>query len=241
MRKISLSLYKLGLRKATTVFFQNQGNKSLFLTERVYNGESDILPGSGVNIERFKIMPYPSDETIHIVYVGRVMKEKGIEELFKAAEYIREKYPNTQFHICGPCEEAYNIRLKTLQEKCIINYHGIIMDMVPVYEKMHCLVHPSYHEGMANVILESASCGRPIIATNIFGCREAVVDGVNGFLVESKSVDSLISALEKFILMPLNEKIAMGEAGRKKMVAEFDRKLVVKKYLKVVETYHHDN
>lgn len=236
MRKISLTLYKLGLKKAKTVFFQNQGNKDLFTKEKVYSGESELLPGSGVNIERFKLMEYPLDETINFVYVGRVMKEKGVEELFEAAEYIRSKYPNTRFHICGSCEEAYGERLEELQYKGIIDYHGMIKDMVPIYEKMHCVVHPSYHEGMANVLLESASCGRPIIASDIFGCREAIEDGVNGFLAECKSADSLKTALERFINLSYEEKKAMGEAGRRKMEKEFDRSLVVKKYLYAVES-----
>lgn len=107
--------------------------------------------------------------------------------------------------------------------------------MAPIYEKIHCVVHPSYHEGMANVLLESAACGRPIIATNIFGCREAIDDGINGFRIESKNADSLKSALEKFILLPYHDKIAMGEAGRKKMEAEFDRKRVVQEYLRIID------
>ena len=236
MRKISLALYKLGLKKAKTVFFQNQGNKIFFLQEKVYSGDSELLPGSGVNIERFKLMKYPSDETINFVYVGRVMKDKGVEELFEAAEYIRGKYSNARFHICGPCEESYRNQLKGLQNKGVIEYYGMIKDMVPVYENMHCVVHPSYHEGMANVLLEGASCGRPIIASDIFGCREAIKDGVTGFLIKSKCADSLKAALEKFIDLSYEEKKSMGEAGRRKMEKEFDRKLVVKKYLRVIES-----
>lgn len=235
MRKISLKLYRLGLRKATKVFFQNQGNKDVFFHENIYKGESDVLPGSGVNVERFMLKPYPTDEIINFVYVGRVMKDKGVDELFEAAEYIRGKYPNTRFHVCGPCEETYNENLTELQKRGIIIYHGLIKDMAPIYEKIHCVVHPSYHEGMANVLLESAACGRPIIATNIFGCREAIDDGINGFRIESKNADSLKSALEKFILLPYHDKIAMGEAGRKKMEAEFDRKRVVQEYLRIID------
>lgn len=236
MRRISLVLYKWGLKKAKIVFFQNQGNMRLFSNEKVYLGKNDLLPGSGVNVERFKLMDYPSDDTINIAFVGRVMKEKGVEELFDAAEFIKAKYPNTTFHICGPCEEAYEDRLNRLQQAGIIKYHGTIKDMVPVYKKVHCVVLPSYHEGMANVLLESAACGRPIIASDIYGCREAIEDGVNGFLIESRNVESLKFALEKFVKLQCNEKRKMGIAGRQKMEKEFDRKIVVNKYLKIIET-----
>lgn len=234
MRKISLFLYKIGLRKASKVFFQNQENRNLFREEKIFRGDDVLLPGSGVNIERFKLMPYPPDDSINFVFVGRVMKEKGIEELFEAAEYIREKYPNAHFHICGACEEAYNDKLRVLEEKGVIIYHGMIKDMTKIYAGMHCVVHPSYHEGMANVLLESASCGRPIIASNIFGCREAVEEGETGFLIESKNVDSLKTALEKFISLPYVKRKSMGVAGRRKMETGFDRKLVVKKYLEAI-------
>lgn len=234
LRNISLSLYKLGLRKAHMVVFHNQGNRDLFQKAHIFKGNTFISSGSGVNLERFQLMPYPKDNCVDFAFVGRIMKEKGIEEFLSAAKYIKNKYPNTRFHICGRCIENYQEKLREFEEKGVIQYHGMIKDMVPIYAKMHCIVHPSYYEGMANVLLESASCGRPIIATDIFGCREAVEEGKTGLLVESRNVDSLKYALEKFINLPYEVRKAMGIAGRKKMETEFDRKKVVNMYLNAI-------
>lgn len=234
LRNISLYLYRLGLKHAKTVFFQNEGNRELFRKYNIFQGESDLLPGSGVNITRFKLFEYPSDDSLNFVYVGRVMKEKGIEEFFEAATLLKARYPYCNFHICGPCEEAYQNKLQELSSKGIVAYHGMINDMVPIYKEAHCIVLPSYHEGMANVLLEAAACGRPIIASNIHGCKEAIENGVNGFLCECKNAQSLKLILEKFILLPHGAKVKMGVSGRRKVEAEFDRSIVVNKYLSAI-------
>lgn len=231
MQKISLFLYKIGLRKAQKVFFQNVSNRNFMRNNMIYSGPFEMIPGSGVNLDRFHLMDFPDGDDINFVFVSRVMKEKGIEEFFEAAQYIKKKYPQCNFHICGPYEGDYEIRLKDLQDKGIVKYHGIVKDMPRIYSFVHCIIHPSYHEGMANVLLESAACGKAIIASNINGCLEAVDEGVNGYLCEVKNVQSLIEKIEHFVLLPFAEKKAMGIAGRKKMEREFDRNIVVKKYL----------
>lgn len=231
MQKISLFLYRLGLRNAHKVFFQNVANRDFLRNSKVYTGCFEMIPGSGVNLDRFHLMEYPEGKEINFVFVARVMKEKGIEEFFEAAEYIKSKYPYCNFHICGPCEGAYEIALKGLENRGIVVYHGMVSDMPRIYSFAHCIIHPSYHEGMANVLLESAACGKAIICSDINGCKEAVVDSVNGFLVDVKSIESLKQKLEQFVLLSHEERRAMGLAGRKKMEREFDRNIVVKKYL----------
>ena len=115
------------------------------------------------------------------------MKEKGIDQYLEAAKYIKNKYPNTVFHIVGFCEEEYEGILKELNDQQIIQFHGMQKDVKQFYRIAHCTVHPSYYpEGMSNVLLESSSCGRPVITTNRSGCREIVDDGVTGYIVEQK-------------------------------------------------------
>ena len=128
------------------------------------------------------------------------MKEKGIEQYIETAEYITTKYKNTEFHILGFCEQEYEEKLKKLNEKKIILYHGMQKDVIPFLKECSCLIHPSYYpEGMSNVLLEASASGRPVITTNRSGCREIVEDGVTGFIVETKNSNQLIEKVNKFI------------------------------------------
>lgn len=231
MQKIALSLYKIGLRKAQKVLFQNTENRDFLIKNNAFNGKYEMIPGSGVNLKRFCLMEYPKGDTINFAFVARVMKEKGIEELFEIVPYIRKKYPYTRFHICGPVEGFYEKRIQEEENKGNIIYHGIIKDMTSVYSFIHCTILPSYHEGMANVLLESAACGKPIITSNIAGCREIVDNGVNGYLAKVKDSSSLAEQLEKFLNLSFEQQKKMGLAGRIKMEKYFDRRLVINSYL----------
>lgn len=232
MQKIALTLYKLGLKKAQKVFFQNSENRDFMVKRGIIKGDYDLLPGSGVNLSRYQILDYPSDETIDFVFVGRTMREKGIEQYFDTAKYIRNKYPMTRFHICGAKEQDYSDQLKTLQEEEIIIFHGIVKDMTTIYKNAACVIHPSFYpEGLSNVLLESASCARPIITTDRAGCREVIDDGVNGYVCKQKDSQDLIKQVEKFLALTWEERRNMGLAGRKKVEKEFNRQIVVDKYL----------
>ncbi|MCM3018697.1 glycosyltransferase family 4 protein [Priestia megaterium] len=231
LQKITLLLYRLSLRKSKCVFFQNEENKK-FISDRVYTSNQRLIPGSGVNLEYYSLLDYPKDETINFLFVARVMKEKGIDQYLDAATVIREKYPQTRFHILGFCEQDYEDKLKELQGKGIIEYHGMQSDVRKFYKKSHCTVHPTYYpEGMSNVLLESSGCGRPIITTNRSGCREVVDDGVNGYIVEQQNSEDLINKIEKFLALTYEEKKQMGMAGRAKMKKSFSRSIVVDAYL----------
>lgn len=232
--KISLGLYKIGLHKAKCVLFQNIANRDLMLQENVYHGEYSMIPGSGVNLTKYPLMEYPDTDTVHFVYVSRIMKEKGIDEYLESAKYIKSKYSNTVFHICGSYEDDYKDKIQELEAQKIIIYHGLVRNMADIYKSVHCIIHPSYHEGMANVLLESAACGKVIITSNIHGCMEAVEDGKTGFLVNVKDTESLIKAVERFLQLPFDTRRAMGIAGRKKMEREFDRNMVVRQYLNLL-------
>lgn len=234
LQHLTTFLYKHALKGAQRVFFQNTENRAFFEEKRIALGKHALLPGSGVNLTRFTPLPYPPEETIEFVFISRIMKEKGIEEYLETARVIRSKYSNTRFHICGFCEEAYEGTLKELQEKGIIIYHGMVDDVREVLRVTHCAVLPSYHEGMANALLESSACARPVITTNKSGCKEVVDEGINGFLVPVCDTESLIKAVERFILLPHEQKIQMGLAGRKKVEREFDRQIVVDAYMKEI-------
>lgn len=229
--KFTLLLYKIGLSKAQTVFYQNSGIKDFCEKYRI--GKNGILlPGSGVNLEWHTFLPYPDiAESIKFFFVGRIMKEKGIDEFIEMVNYIQVKYKNVEFHLLGRCEENYQILLGQLQKENKLVWHGRVSDVRPFIKQAHCTILPSYHEGMANVLLETCAAGRPVIATNINGCREVIDDGISGFLCKVRDSRSLIDCVEKFINLPYSIKVEMGLAARKKVEMEFDRKIVIQSYL----------
>ena len=232
VQKITVMLYRLALARVQRVFFQNEENRQFFVDRKLAMGKHGMLPGSGVNLQRFSPLEYPGEETTEFVFISRIMKEKGADQYLEAAEYIREKYPNTRFHICGFCEQAYEQKLKDLHDKGIIIYHGMVRDVKQVIAKTHCTIHPTYYpEGLSNVLLESAACARALITTNRSGCREVIDNGINGFVVEQKNAQDLIDKIEVFLALPWEQKKAMGVAGRAKVEREFDRQIVVEKYL----------
>lgn len=232
LQVITTALYKLGLQKADKVFFQNETNLQFMKNKGIVRSNFDLLPGSGVNLRQYRPMPYPSGETVDFVFVARVMKEKGIDQYLEAADYIRNKYPNTRFHICGACDEDYT---QTLQEKSdagIVVYHGSVKDMLPIYEMDCCTIHPTYYpEGMSNVLLESCASARPIISTDRPGCREIIEDGVNGFVCRQRDSEDLIAKIEQFLALSCDEREKMGLMAREKVEREFDREIVIKKYM----------
>ena len=225
-------LYKEALKKSHIVFFQNKDNIKYIREKKVYKGDYVLLPGSGVSLSRYSLLPYPRGNKIEFLFCSRIIKEKGIDEYLTAARLIKSKYPDTIFHVAGPCDSDYEEILRDHEKEGIIKYHGKLMDLHPLYEQMHCLVLPSYYpEGMANVLLESAASGRPIITTNLPGCGETVNDNESGFIVKERDVDSLVNALEKFILLTPEEKETMGAKGREKMEKEFNRDIVLENYI----------
>ncbi|WP_195270236.1 glycosyltransferase family 4 protein [Eubacterium sp. 1001713B170207_170306_E7] len=237
-QKLILALYKKAFKKVNMVFFQNQKNQSFFKEQGLSIPNQRLLPGSGVNLNAHCYEPYPEkDDTIRFLFIGRMMKDKGIDELLAAAQIINEKYSHVFFDLIGFCEADYKgkAQLETLHKQKIINYMGH-QDAIHEHIKAHhVLIHPSYHEGMANVLLEAAACGRPVLASNIPGCQEAFDEGITGFGFEPKNVDDLVRTIEKFIALPYEVKKAMGIAGRKKMEQEFDRQIVVDAYMEEIE------
>jgi len=236
MQKITIFLYKISFMKIQKVFFQNTENMQFFIDKKIAIAKHRLVPGSGVNIEQFNTLDYPSGDTVEFVFISRIMKEKGIDHYIDAAKFIKKKYPKTVFHICGFCEEDYEEKLKSLEEQGIINYHGMIRDVREILIRTHCTIHPTYYpEGMSNVLLESAACGRPIITTDRSGCREIVDDGINGFIVKLQNTNDLIEKIEMFLTLDNEQRLQMGLAGRKKVENEFNRQIVVDAYFEEIE------
>lgn len=236
IQKIAIMLYKLGVRNAKCIFFQNIDNQKFFEDHNMIgkNTKVCLLPGSGVNLEKHKLLPYPEDDNIiHFQFTSRILKEKGVDLYIEAARIIHKKYPNTVFNICGGCDDDKYLQiLEDAEKEGCIKYHGQQKDIRPFLKQASCIVHTSYYpEGMSNVLLEAAASGRPIIATDRSGCRETVDDGVTGYIIPIKNLDSLVKAIEKILSMSVEERKNMGLAGRKKMEQEFDRNIVVEAYL----------
>lgn len=240
LQPLTITLYKIGLGRARKVFFQNKSNRDYCIKCGIADNSSILLPGSGVNLNHHVYQDYPVNNGIlRFLFMGRLLKDKGIEELFEAAKYIKEKYPNTEFQILGPVEGEYQKQLEVLAHGGVIIHLGVTSDVRPYIGAVNCTIMPSYHEGMSNVNLESAANGRPVITTDVPGCRETVDDGRTGFLVSPKSTQSLIDAIERFINLPYDQKKLMGQNGREKVEREFDRQIVVDTYMKEIEKINH--
>lgn len=229
LQQLSIILYKQGVKKASTLFFQNSENQRFFLQHHmVPKGTNEVLlPGSGVNLRTHPVLPWP-EGPIHFLYAARVMKEKGIDYFLAAAR--KNACEDVVFDVCGQCDDTkYKAILES--EPCV-NYYGLQKDLVPFYESCSCFLFPSYYpEGMSNVLLEAAACGRPVVAADRAGCRETVDDGVSGFVVPVKNEEAVLAAVERILNMTPEERKKMGLFGRKKIEREFDRETVVQAYL----------
>ena len=232
MSKLILFMYKISLRSADRVFFQNIVNREFFIKKRIVKS-GIVLPGSGVNLEENSFEFYPKENgELKFLFVGRIMRDKGITELLDCAEYIKKKYSFTQFDILGDFdEEEYRPRVEKLHREGTICYYGQQNDVHSFMKTHHATILPTYHEGLSNVLLESAAAGRPVIATKIPGCQEVFEDGITGIGFRPKDKEALIEAVEKFVSLPYVKKQQMGNAAREKVVREYDRKQVIIAYL----------
>lgn len=236
IQKVTKKLYKYAFKDIYRVFFQNEENMNFFIKHKISQpNKYRLLPGSGVNLDEYTFVEYPNNGIVKFVFISRIMKEKGIDLYLEAAKRIKRQYPNIEFHICGFCEENYEEKLNELESQGIIKYHGMVRDVKEVLKDKHCTVHPTYYpEGLSNVLLESSAMGKPIITTNRSGCKE-VVGNENGFIIQEKSLEELVKALDKFINLDYETKKNMGANGRHYMEKKFDRKIVVSTYMDTIK------
>ena len=236
LQSITLCLYKAGLRGAEKVFFQNTYNRDFMLKNGVVKSAYEVLPGSGVNLDKYSLVDYPDKTSpISFLTIGRVMRDKGTDELLEAARTIKAKHPKVKFQLVGMFDGEYEGVISAAVAEGIVEYIPQQADIRPFVANSHALVHPSWHEGMSNVCLEAAAMGRPILASNIPGCKETFDESVSGFGFEPRSADSLVDILERFIAMSWEQQRNMGLAGRQKVEREFNRQIVVDKYLAEID------
>lgn len=231
--QLIIRMYRAGLKKAECVFFQNQENRNIFKSFQITAKKDRMVMGSGVNLSRHMYEPYPKSEETHFLFVGRVMKERGILEFLEAAEKLHSD--KVFFDILGYCEEDYQKRLEELEGQGIVHQLGFHTEVHPYLAAASAIVVASFHEGMSNALIEAAATGRPVIASNINGCMEAFEEGKTGFGFTPGKAGELIQAMKKFLQLSYEERERMGQAGRKKMEREFDRRIVTAAYVEEVE------
>ncbi len=233
LRRLVTLLYRIALKRAKVVFFENAGNLQTLLDLHICTpDQAKLLGGAGVNLEHFRPMPYPEDTPVRFLFIGRIMAEKGINELFAAMERLRAEGETCVLDVLGDYEEDYADQIQAAADAGWLCYHGYQEDVRPFIARAYCFVLPSWHEGMANTNLECAAIGRPVITSRIHGCMEAVVEGKSGLLCQPKNADSLYAAMKAFLAMPRSRQEAMGLSARHHAETHFDKTIVVEETIK---------
>ena len=230
-------LYRLGLSGAKTVFFENQADAETFLRRHIVTQDRiRVLPGAGVNLERCPCLSYPDNRAVHFLYLGRIMAEKGVLELFQAFRKLHEELGGgVVLDLVGFYEDdACREEAQRLKAAGLIVEHGFQTNPVPFYARADCVVLPSHHEGMSNVLLEAAAVGRPVITSDISGCREAVEPEQTGFLCRVSDAEDLLDQLRRMAVLSVRERAEMGLRARAKMERDFDRRNVVQMTLEAL-------
>lgn len=230
--RLIISLYRTGLKGAACVFFQNRENLGIFEGWSIRGKKSRLVSGSGVNLERHACEAYPAEGKTTLLFVGRVMKERGILEFLEAA--VRLHREDVEFAILGYCDEDYQAMLDEYEEKGVIRQWGFHTEVHPYLSRASAVVVASFHEGMSNALIEAAATGRPVIASRISGCKEAFEEGITGFGFTPGDADGLIEAIEKFLSLSWEQQALMGRAARAKMEREFDRNTVTQAYIQEI-------
>lgn len=237
IKKIVLTnMYKFAFRNVNTIFFQNKGNLKFFTENKLIKCDYKLIPGSGVNLKKFQFIEYPkNDKVIKLLTVGKLMKDKGTDILLDAINNVKNKYPKVEFTLIGRFEEDYKDKVSAAVNKGLIKYKKENKNLIPLYKNCHALIHPTFHEGMSNVMQEAAACGRPLLASNIHGCKEIFDEGISGIAFEPKDINSLTNAIIKFVELEYKKKKEMGLKAHEKVTNEFDRNIVVNAYMQEIE------
>lgn len=237
VQSLVVFLYKMALKSAACVFFQNETNRNTFEKYGIKGKKARLVSGSGVNLVRHCMEAYPDqNEAVRFLYVGRIMKEKGIDELLYAAKVIKQEYPDVIFELVGYYEDDYKRLIEAYEKEGIVQLTGYQKVMHPYYQKAWAVLMPSYHEGMSNVVLEASATGRPVLASDIPGCREGFDEGITGYGYPPGNKEALLEALRRFLALSYQEKKQMGEKARRKMERQFDRQQVVDAYMEEIKS-----
>lgn len=241
--KIARLLYKISQRSADKIFFQNEDDKKLFLEHNLSNESITArLPGSGVDLSRFEVIPSQDDGVVRFLLIARMLYDKGIGHYVEAARVLKAKYGNNvEFNLLGFLavenpSAVSEVEMQSWVDEGIVNYLGVSDEVEKEIAKADCMVLPSfYREGVPKSLLEAGAMGKPIVTTDNVGCRETVNDGVNGFLCVPRSTQSLIDKLELIIQMSHEERLTMGLKSREKIENEFDESIVINCYLDAIK------
>ena len=239
LQQIVVRLYRLGFRRAPIVFFQNDEDRQLFIDRRIVRADqARVLPGSGVDLERFAPAP-PAEGAPTFLLIGRLLRDKGVVEFVEAARMLRSTLPQARFRLLGPIDEENRTALRAAElqswvEEGVVEHLGTTDDVRPFIAAATAVVLPSYREGLPRSLLEAGAVGRPLIASDVPGCRDVVEDGLNGYLCAVRDAASLASAMRRLAELPADERRAMGEAARRKVQERFSEELVVRAYLELL-------
>jgi len=241
LARLVRSLYRAALTKSATVFFQNMDDRDIFLRGRLIRPEqARLLPGSGVDLNRFKPRAGKRDGKTVFLLAGRLLWDKGIKEFVDAARSLKAGRADVEFRMMGSIEPPSasavpEADLRRWEDDRTIDFLGQQADIRPAFAAADCIVLPSYYrEGVPRVLLEGAAMGKPLITTDWPGCRDAVDDGITGLLCEPRSAASLGQAMARIADMSCEESNAMGVAGRTKMERDFDEAIVHRAYVEAL-------
>jgi glycosyltransferase involved in cell wall biosynthesis len=237
---IAKQLYAFAFRFPYKVFFQNTDDQSIFLNAGwVKKSQTAVLPGSGVDLLKFKPQEHHRQNPIQFLMMARLIRDKGIFEYVEAARQLKKKGVKAIFRVVGftDFESAYGVKESVLNEwikEGNIQFDGSTDDSAALIHSADVIVLPSYREGTSKVLLEALACGKPLIATDVPGCRETILDGQNGFLVEAKSIKSLASAMQNACEMSDVDLHKFATNSRKIAEEFFDEKIVWNHYLETI-------
>ena len=233
-------LYRFSLSRSRMVFFQNNDDRLMFLEDEIVPEDiTDLLPGSGIDLSSFSVESLPNMSSIRFLLVARMLWDKGVGEYVEAARILKRRGVKAEFSLLGFLEVDNPAAINRMQMEAwvnegIIRYLGVSDNVRKEVKEVDCVVLPSYREGTPRTLLEAAAMGRPIITTNAVGCKEVVDDNVNGYLCHLKDATDLAGKMEKVVTMTSEEREMMGLRGRKKVESEFDERIVIEKYIEII-------
>lgn len=239
--QIAKRLYRFAFRFPREVWFLNRDDEAAFKEQNLlaHPERARLLHGEGVDLEQFAFAPLPARETFAFVLIGRLLWDKGVGEYVEAARTLRARYPHARFRLLGPVgvdnpSAISRDEVAAWEREGVIEYLGETADVRPYITDADCVVLPSYREGVPRTLMEASAMGRPVVATDVPGCREVVEHGVNGLLCEARNADSLTAALAAMLEINRPGREKMAELGRKKIEKEFDERAVVQRYRELV-------
>jgi len=243
LTNIIIFMYRFSLSKSHLIFFQNKDDCALFREKRILNNQKfDVIPGSGINMNFFKVdrgIQIKNKDDFIFLMISRVMRDKGVVEFVDAAKMIKKSRPNIKFKILGEIDLSANSgisasKINLWKSESDVEFLGKVEDVKDYISRSSCVVLPSYREGLPRALLEASALEKPIVATDVPGCRDVVDDGMNGYLCTIKDHADLAEKMIRVVLLSNDMRAAMGVYGRKKVKAEFNETIVINKYANAI-------